>query len=363
MLQTLISRCFLATLFFCVPCISEPDISTENAEQVDETITVSVNPFPPFIILRDSNQTPTGFDIDLWQAIAEDLDLSYVYRPVKTLKDLFDDLVEDRSDISIGGLTITLDREQKVDFSHQYIEAGLQILVRNQINPSVFRSLGVFLKPQFLNVLGVWLMFTLVFSHLVWWAEREEDETYWANIWEWTWWLHVTIATVGYGDKVPRNSVGRLIGLVVIYTGIGFFLYCTAEFSSAITMEKLKADITEPSDLHNRRVATVRDSTSVNVLENIGANIILANRVDSACQKLINKDVDAVVYDSPNLQHYARSEGQTRVVGPIFETQHYAIALQANSPLREKINQALLKLKENGQYQKIYQKWFSQPKP
>ena len=75
----------MAALFFCVPCVSEPDTSIENVEQVDKTITVSVNSFPPFIILPDSNHTPTGFDIDLWQAIAEDLDLSYVYRPVKTL--------------------------------------------------------------------------------------------------------------------------------------------------------------------------------------------------------------------------------------------------------------------------------------
>ena len=206
-------------------------------------------------------------------------------------------------------------------------------------------------------------MFTLVFSHLIWWAERKEGDTYWANIWEWTWWLHVTIATVGYGDKVPKNSIGRLVGLIVIYTGIGFFLYCTAEFSSAVTIEKLKADITEPSDLQNRRVATVRDSTSVPVLERIGANIILSDQIDDAYKKLITKEVDAIVYDSPNLQRYARTEGQTKVVGSIFDAQHYAIALQTDSPLREPINRALLKLRENGQYQKIYQKWFSQPDP
>ena len=58
------------------------------------------------------------------------------------------------------------------------------------------------------QVLGILALFTLAFSHLVWWAERKQGDGYWGNIQEWVWWLHVTIATVGYGDIAPKKWFG-----------------------------------------------------------------------------------------------------------------------------------------------------------
>lgn len=37
------------------------------------------------------------------------------------------------------------------------------------------------------------------------------------------WWALVSIATVGYGDKFPVTSMGRLIGTVMIVMGVGLF--------------------------------------------------------------------------------------------------------------------------------------------
>ena len=37
------------------------------------------------------------------------------------------------------------------------------------------------------------------------------------------WWSVVTIATVGYGDRFPVTSEGRIIGVFVILTGVGLF--------------------------------------------------------------------------------------------------------------------------------------------
>jgi ABC-type amino acid transport substrate-binding protein len=67
-----------------------------------------------------------------------------------------------------------------------------------------------------------------------------------------------------------------------------------------------------------------------------------------------------VVYDAPVLQHYAlkKGKGRVKVVGLIFQEQSYGIALQFNSPYREKINIALLTLMENGIYKEIHDKWF-----
>ena len=34
------------------------------------------------------------------------------------------------------------------------------------------------------------------------------------------WWSVVSMTTVGYGDKTPKSIVGRLFGIVWIFTGI-----------------------------------------------------------------------------------------------------------------------------------------------
>ncbi len=77
-------------------------------------------------------------------------------------------------------------------------------------------------------------------------------------------------------------------------------------------------------------------------------------------KKLPDNTAAAVVFDEPDLRYYAQTIGAGTVVlvGSVFELQEYGVALPADSPLREPLNQTLLRLKENGVYDRIYQQWF-----
>jgi len=55
----------------------------------------------------------------------------------------------------------------------------------------------------------------------------------------------------------------------------------------------------------------------------------------------------------------AKRNGVLRVVGPIFAAQKYGIAVPDGSPLRKRINKALLEMYEDGRYRALYNKWFS----
>lgn len=46
------------------------------------------------------------------------------------------------------------------------------------------------------------------------------------------WWAYVTITTVGYGDKFPVTTEGRLIAVVLMTAGVGLFGTFTAYASS-----------------------------------------------------------------------------------------------------------------------------------
>ncbi len=46
------------------------------------------------------------------------------------------------------------------------------------------------------------------------------------------WWVYVTITTVGYGDKFPVTTEGRLIAAILMTAGVGLFGTFTAYISS-----------------------------------------------------------------------------------------------------------------------------------
>jgi voltage-gated potassium channel len=52
------------------------------------------------------------------------------------------------------------------------------------------------------------------------------------------WWSYVTVTTVGYGDKFPVTTEGRIIASVLMTAGVGLFGTFTAFVSSWFLAEK-----------------------------------------------------------------------------------------------------------------------------
>jgi voltage-gated potassium channel len=52
------------------------------------------------------------------------------------------------------------------------------------------------------------------------------------------WWTIETVTTVGYGDKFPVTSEGRLIGAIVMVVGVGLFGTFTGYIATIFTHEK-----------------------------------------------------------------------------------------------------------------------------
>jgi voltage-gated potassium channel len=65
-----------------------------------------------------------------------------------------------------------------------------------------------------------------------------------ASLWDGIWWAVVTVTTVGYGDLYPTTVQGRLIGMALMFTGIGFLSLLTA----AIASRFVKQERTEERD-------------------------------------------------------------------------------------------------------------------
>lgn len=94
-----------------------------------ETLTVAFDPnFPPFAFKGTGGQY-TGFDIELWDAIAKKMNITYSFAPMG-FKDIIPGLRDNQFDAAIAGITIKKERKKHIDFSDGYYNAGLLILVR-----------------------------------------------------------------------------------------------------------------------------------------------------------------------------------------------------------------------------------------
>jgi voltage-gated potassium channel len=56
------------------------------------------------------------------------------------------------------------------------------------------------------------------------------------------WWAASTITTVGYGDLVPATSVGRMVGLVLMFSGIALVSLLTASIAALLMGGDVEAE-------------------------------------------------------------------------------------------------------------------------
>jgi polar amino acid transport system substrate-binding protein len=75
---------------------------------------VGIKPAPPFV-MQDRNGQWTGISVDLWRAVAEELDIAYTLQPYD-LNDLLLALESGTIDVGVGALTVTAERETRFDF-------------------------------------------------------------------------------------------------------------------------------------------------------------------------------------------------------------------------------------------------------
>jgi polar amino acid transport system substrate-binding protein len=131
--------------------------------------------------------------------------------------------------------------------------------------------------------------------------------------------------------------------------------------TSSLTVQQLQGDIKGPEDLPGKQVATTMGSTSAVYLRQLNAQVMEFPRIEEAFDVLLKGQTDAVVFDSPVLLFYAAHEGRGKVslVGNVFRKESYGIIFPQNSQQRRHVDNALLTLKENGIYQRIYDKWFT----
>lgn len=326
---------------------------------------VVTRPLAPLVI--EDNDQYQGFVIDLWQEISRRLNVPYAIDSVDSVETLLEMVESNQADIGIGAISITAEREQRLDFSQPILESGLQILVSGQhrglLGQIQQSALGIISSPTLYGAIGVFILILLLVAHLIWLLEHRHNpdfpRPYALGIWEAFWWAAVTVTTVGYGDKTPKRPLGKLVALFWMCAGYFVFGYFIASMTTIFTVDGLQGAIQSVDDLSGRRVATVEATTAAEFLANTRAIPVEYADPAQMYQALRRGEVKAIVYDAPVLQHYASHEGNPgQLVGNIFERQFYGFVVPINGPYLKPINVALLETIEDGTYERLRELWF-----
>lgn len=97
-----------------------------SAAQADELVVATDTAFVPFEFKQDGKYT--GFDIEMWEAIAADLDMDYELRPMD-FSGIIPALQTGQVDVALAGITIKPEREEVIDFSNGYYDSGFRMMV------------------------------------------------------------------------------------------------------------------------------------------------------------------------------------------------------------------------------------------
>ena len=120
-------------------------------------------------------------------------------------------------------------------------------------------------------------------------------------------------------------------------------------------------------DLEGKRLAVSIGSTGEEAARKIrDAKVRVFNSLNECYLELNNRGVDAVVNDIPTNDYYVvtAGKGKAKSLPVALTAEDLGIAVKkGNKELLAKIDSGLAKIKANGEFSKIYQKWFGKEPP
>lgn len=315
-------------------------------------LVVGTKESPPFA-MKTPDGDWTGLTIDLCRQLAADVGRTVSFREFTKTTEMLGAVERGEVDAAAAAISITSGREAVVDFTHPYYVCALAVATRateSSIIPQLRKALGTHGLSRF--CLGVlFLLFTAAL--MVSLSERRLRHSHFGGplhhgVGAGVWWAAVTMAGIGYGDKVPRGLVGRIFAVVWMLASIVLIALFTATVTSSVTLSKLQARPMGEAEL--RTMTGVGTCSATRSADYLTSRVMLVDKPvyfatpSEGLQALADGKLEAFVFDEPILTYLVRKDfrGRLAVSTEYLEPELYGIALRMGSPLRHVLNTRIL---------------------
>ncbi|WP_337798612.1 basic amino acid ABC transporter substrate-binding protein [Acidaminococcus timonensis] len=178
----------------------------------------------------------------------------------------------------------------------------------------------------------------------------------------------VTVKGMGFDALIPALDAGNIdvaiAGMSITDARKQKVNFTDPYYESGLMaiVKKENTTIKSLDNLKGKTIAVQLGTTGAEAAGKIeGATVKTFDTSDTACLELKNGGADAVISDLPVLQYFLKQGGSAyaKAVGEPKKGDFYGIATaKKNKALCDKLNKALQDMKKDGEYQKIYDKWF-----
>ncbi|XP_067280393.1 glutamate receptor 4b isoform X4 [Pseudorasbora parva] len=386
-------------------------LPNETSGMENRTVIVTTIMEGPYVMLKknwelyEGNEQYEGYCVDLAFEIAKHIGFKYKISIVpdgkygardpetKIWNGMVGELVYGKAEIAVAPLTITLVREEVIDFSKPFMSLGISIMIKKpqKSKPGVFSFLDPLAYEIWMCIvfayIGVSVVLFLVsrFSPYEWHTEEPEEGTDGLpsdqppnefGIFNSLWFSLGAFMQQGC-DISPRSLSGRIVGGVWWFFTLIIISSYTANLAAFLTVERMVSPIESAEDLAKQTDIAygTLDSGSTkeffrrskiavyekmwSYMKSAEPTVFTKTTAEGVARVRKSKGKYAFLLES-TMNEYTeqRKPCDTMKVGGNLDSKGYGVATPKGSQLRTPVNLAVLKLSESGILDKLKNKWW-----
>ncbi|XP_046561683.1 glutamate receptor ionotropic, kainate 1-like [Haliotis rubra] len=348
-------------------------------------------------VMKGDGEAYEGFLVDILDKVAEKVGFYYLIQPSKggqygsysngQWSGMIGEVVRREANIGLGDVIITRERERVVDFSKPYLTQTLRLLVKK---PRMYDPGLTFLLEPFSVELWFYILFALLLVAILFvligrfnpfeWRQVPSDKDprgarHSFGLRESFMFVFSTITLQGYRET-PRSLAGRVLAVswfifvfftVVAYIGAAVTFMLAGERMPSLPFEDLE-DIVNGGKI---QIGMVRHGSAfksfktskVDIYQRVAAYVEMqnsfVNNTAEGIERVRRRHGNFVmIMESLRAEYITERQCDVMVYGKSHFSKALAFFTIQGSGLKQKIDDALLTLKEDGTMHMLKEKWW-----
>ncbi|XP_062097846.1 glutamate receptor 2.7-like isoform X2 [Humulus lupulus] len=325
-----------------------------------------------------SNDTVSGYSIDVFEAVLEALpySVSFEYVPFAyangssagTYNDLVYQVFDGKLDAAVGDITIRANRSLYVDFTLPYTESGVYMIV--PIKDDRSGNAWAFLKPLTWDLWVTSGCFFIFVGFVVWVLEHRINEDFRGPPYHQigtSFWYSFSTMVFAHKERVVSN-LARFVVIIWCFVVLILTQSYTASLASLLTVQQLQPTITDVNQLlkNKEKVGFHRGSFIEGILKQMGFEdhqFVIYDTPEDLYQLFANgsknNGIAAAFDETPYMKLFMTKYcSKFTMVEPTFKADGFAFAFPKGSHLVQDISRAILEVTEGKKMKVIEKLWF-----